>query len=842
MRTKKFYLLFPVVVLALILIFVGCTRIVESEGGQTILPEEIFFDFGDAPNPPYPTLLVSNGARHIIVTGIFLGARIDAEDDGQPNTSASGDDAAGNDDEDGITFGTLEVGTTANVTVNASISGWLNAWLDFNDDGDWADAGERIFADLAINTGDNALQFAVPPAGQSVTGNTYARFRFTGGNNPNNNLSFTGEWDNGEVEDYRISINEAAPPEFDFGDADDDYPVLLPNGARHIIVQGIHLGALIDAEEDGQPLPDADGDDLLDGNDDEDGVTFNNFVVGTTGTFTVNASTIGTLNAWIDFNDDGDWGTAGDQIFIDQPLVSGDNVLTFNIPASTPIGRKYARFRFSTASGLSFSGLAPDGEVEDYSIIIGTILPLPSSIGDFVWFDDNRSGIQDSNVGIPEPGAAGITVHLFDSISINPIATTTTDVSGNYQFTGLFPGTYLIQVIPPSTHQITAKDVGSDDTIDSDCDPSTGLSDIIVLGSGENITSVDCGLLLKAVATDDLDFGDAPDPAYPTLLASDGARHIISQNVFLGTLIDSEFDGQPSPGADGDDNNNLDDEDGVTFGSLVINSTANITVFSSIPGFLNAWLDFNADGTWSLDEQIFTDEPLHTNGANLLEFPIPVSINGKLTIIGNTYVRFRFTSFNTVGSLQPNGQAADGEVEDYRINLDAPAGQLFDFGDAPDHANFPEYPTLLINNGARHAIVPGVFLGVTIDAELDGQPNPPALKDDNTGLLDDEDGVILNPIPAFLDTTMNFQITASVAGFLNAWIDINDDGDWNDPGEQVFTDEPLSQGVNNKSAPNVISDNPKYARFKFTPFNTFGFLKPTGNVNSGEVEDYLLSL
>ncbi len=42
-------------------------------------------DFGDAPDPTYPTLTTSNGARHTIVAGIRMGPLVDSEQDGQPN-------------------------------------------------------------------------------------------------------------------------------------------------------------------------------------------------------------------------------------------------------------------------------------------------------------------------------------------------------------------------------------------------------------------------------------------------------------------------------------------------------------------------------------------------------------------------------------------------------------------------------------------------------------------------------------------------------------------------------------------------------------------------------------
>lgn len=103
-------------------------------------------DFGDAPSP-YPTILNQNGARHT-ATGPLLGALRDTENDGQPNAFAQGDDNIG-DDEDGIAFSSVIVpGQTAVVlvTVAGAPSGArLDAWIDFELNGNWADAPDRIF-------------------------------------------------------------------------------------------------------------------------------------------------------------------------------------------------------------------------------------------------------------------------------------------------------------------------------------------------------------------------------------------------------------------------------------------------------------------------------------------------------------------------------------------------------------------------------------------------------------------------------------------------------------------------------------------------------------------------
>ena len=159
-------------------------------------------DFGDAPDPrfstagEYPTLLANNGARHILSTGPFLGATVDAEADGQPNATATGDGS----DEDGVVFTSLLVtGQTASVDVTASAPGKLNAWIDFNSDGDWADTGEQIFTDVVL-AGFNSLVFPVP--GTATAGLSFARFRFDQGGG----LAPDGLAPDGEVEDYQVEI------------------------------------------------------------------------------------------------------------------------------------------------------------------------------------------------------------------------------------------------------------------------------------------------------------------------------------------------------------------------------------------------------------------------------------------------------------------------------------------------------------------------------------------------------------------------------------------------------------------------------------------------------------
>jgi hypothetical protein len=177
---------------------------------------------------------------------------------------------------------------------------------------------------------------------------------------------------NASSSNYSLSGRTIVTPvDSDFGDAPASYLTLFADdGARHTVVAGYYLGGNADAESDGLPSSNADGDDN-NGIDDEDGVSFDTlFIEGQSVDLTVTASDVGKLDAWVDFNRDGDWADAGEQIFSSESLTAGANSLTVNVPGDASGGQTFARFRFSSAGGLTYTGLAEDGEVEDYEITI----------------------------------------------------------------------------------------------------------------------------------------------------------------------------------------------------------------------------------------------------------------------------------------------------------------------------------------------------------------------------------------------------------------------------------------------------------------------------------------
>jgi hypothetical protein len=118
-----------------------------------------------------------------------------------------------------------------------------------------------------------------------------------------------------------------------------------------------------------------------------------------------------------------------------------------------------------------------------------TPVPQLGSIGDFVWNDLNRNGVQDGG----EPGVVNVIMQLKDCAN-NVIRTTTTNSSGAYSFTGLSAGCYSIGIVVPGGFQISPKAQGTNNNLDSDINIGNAMSDAINLGAGQNITNIDAGI------------------------------------------------------------------------------------------------------------------------------------------------------------------------------------------------------------------------------------------------------------------------------------------------------------------------------------------------------------
>ena len=134
---------------------------------------------------------------------------------------------------------------------------------------------------------------------------------------------------------------------------------------------------------------------------------------------------------------------------------------------------------------------SPDENLEKQALIRFDIEPELAAIGDYVWHDHNMDGIQDEG----EPGIAGITVTLYDCQDV-ALTTTTTDANGFYIFMDLVPGDYHVGFELPAAWTFSPQDQGTDDAVDSDADPVTGMTVCTTLDAGETDLTWDAGMYL----------------------------------------------------------------------------------------------------------------------------------------------------------------------------------------------------------------------------------------------------------------------------------------------------------------------------------------------------------
>jgi hypothetical protein len=126
--------------------------------------------------------------------------------------------------------------------------------------------------------------------------------------------------------------------------------------------------------------------------------------------------------------------------------------------------------------------------------LIPTAPPVDSNlgtIGDYVWFDANRNGIQNS----AESGMPNVVIRVADCEE-NLLKTVRTGNSGSYQFS-LAAGSYKLKFIAPVGYKLTKSLAGSSRAADSNPNPTSGWSGCMNINAGENRQWFDAGFVTE---------------------------------------------------------------------------------------------------------------------------------------------------------------------------------------------------------------------------------------------------------------------------------------------------------------------------------------------------------
>lgn len=131
----------------------------------------------------------------------------------------------------------------------------------------------------------------------------------------------------------------------------------------------------------------------------------------------------------------------------------------------------------------------------------GICVAQDASIGNYVWMDANRNGIQDAG----ESGIPGVTVQLWNGAMNSLIASATTDGNGTYTLVGPTGTALRVRAILPGGNlRFAPKDQGGNDLVDSDVNEVTplGFTDAFTLAASMlSVSSIDIGMMTPQQAT-----------------------------------------------------------------------------------------------------------------------------------------------------------------------------------------------------------------------------------------------------------------------------------------------------------------------------------------------------
>ena len=194
------------------------------------------------------------------------------------------------------------------------------------------------------------------------------------------------------------------------------------------------------------------------------------------------------------------------EVVPDQATVDGENVKlsdykqTYGYETST--SRTDAGKGKLTTPAISLTASKANVTKVDFGFV------KPAAVGNYVWFDANKNGIQDPD----EYGVPGARISLVDALDRpvldangNPVEPVLSDENGLYKFENLLPNTegdkgsksYTVRLWPPDEYGVTVTNAGTDTDKDSN-----GPAPKITLTEGQEDMSIDLGLVASGYIGD----------------------------------------------------------------------------------------------------------------------------------------------------------------------------------------------------------------------------------------------------------------------------------------------------------------------------------------------------
>lgn len=597
---------------------------------------------------------------------------------------------------------------------------------------------------------------------------------------------------------YSLRINAATS---DFGDYS------LFGSASSTVNNNLRIGSLVDAE--GGPLLNdtATGDDEF-GLADEDGVTFTPLVQGQPGSATVRVTNTrgGTarLSMWMDWDGDGEL-TNSERVASNLAVSNGTNnasrVINFTVPANAKEGKIGARVRLTHSSNPPPTGAHGIGEVEDHLVTVSSLCPSFAVIV----MNYNNS-----------------TMSRFNGENGSHLAT--------WSPSGLSAPNYGYRV---SDNTLLVAN-GSANTITRH-NPFTGafISTLVPSGRGLNFP------YQMAVGQDSSIF-----------IANQNAGNVLRFNQTTGASLGTVLSTSSPAGLVFDEAGLLYVTQNISGGSLRRYNSSG-TFLSTVASWPSG--EYPRGMAWGPDRRLYVN--VRNNNAN----------NGRVDVI--TFPAGTRSTFVTMNSGSqpytgikwgPDGNLyvvdyAQNELEVFnpdgsllrRITTSLSGPHAVAFSDCnPSTQDFGDYAGF---GSANSTWSTTIRLGNEVDTESSSRANMFATGDDIDD-IDDEDGVTM-PETLVAGSTVEIPVkllnTSGGTVYLSAWLDANQNGDLNDPGEKVINNMPVPNGTDRVTqnipitVPQDVTPGVVGMRFRISDVNN---VPPVGSGGTGEVEDYIVTL
>jgi len=784
-------------------------------------------DFGDAPSP-YPTQLLENGARHEAV-GPVLGTVRDTEPNGIASSAADGDGT----DEDGIQLGVIRSGqlsATAIVTVSNVVgTAKIDAWIDFNRDGNWGGSQEAIASGVILTNGTHAIEFDVPES--AVPGTTYARFRVSS----LGQLAPSGQASDGEVEDYAVIIQS---PELSSGELGS----FLPVSSTDINVHELDVADL-DSDGDLDVLVHSSDTVKMHWYENRNENGFHEHVLSPEFERLDHMEMVD-----IDLDGDVDVVTTG-RLGNDRSLSiywnDGTEVFTRQVIATSVI----------FTNSFDVADIDGDGDLD--------ILAGSQEDESLSWYENQRNGSFGSHfvrdVGdilvleIADVDSDGdldfLVAHSLDRYD-NVLALLDNDGSNNYTYSEIFDSNDYIRTVVAAEIDLNSPLeilTGSSlwqRTEEGDYD-GYGLNFNIAPGSILSVADFDADGDLDVLPTslyrDSVYWFENNGTGLFEFNFNNFASHVAQSVADAALVVPGDIDG------DGDIDVVVAGEGGVYWHPNVSSDGSVTSSETKVAESSDSIVDIEFVREGDISGSLAVEFQISGSAAYLEDY----TVEGSTSFDGSIgSISFSAGEGSAALMLSPVTDSVFEGNEIFELTLTEGSDyvvrgssnvivQMFDpadFGDAPApyHSSFTKL-------GAQHNAV-GPMLGDSRDIDTDGQPNNEATGDDLSN-VNDENGVSFQPLYiGKANATAEVTVSNVEAGAkLDAWIDFDQDGTWSGAQEHIAASLPVLNGVTtiDFAVPSDSVSGTTFARFRLS---TVGSLGPGGLAMDGEVEDYAIEI